>query len=231
MQYKSIKIRGESGMLDIGEFIRPSKELIDGIRGLSTPTVLESLKGKFNMNSEIKPFWAGAKLAGAALTVRCHVGDNLTLHKAIELSQPGDVIVVDAGGYKETGGMWGEIMALAARKCGVEGVVIDGAARDIAILREMNFPIFARTSSPGSTAKKTFGSINRPISCGGVQVNPGDIIIGDDDGVVIIPQARAEEILQAGRERDQKEVKIKQMIAEGKSTVEIFGFGKVLDSL
>ncbi|MGE5607430.1 MAG: 4-carboxy-4-hydroxy-2-oxoadipate aldolase/oxaloacetate decarboxylase [Bacteroidota bacterium] len=217
--------------LDIGEFERPSRELIESIRKLSTPTVLESLKGKFNMDSEIKPFWPGAKLVGAALTVRCHVGDNLTLHKAIELIQPGDVIVVDAGGYKETGGMWGEIMTLAAKKRGIEGIVIDGAARDIPILREINFPIFARTSSPGSTAKKTFGSINRPITCGGILVNPGDFIIGDEDGVVVIPRARVEETIQSGEARDRKEDGIKQMIAEGKSTLEIYGFNKTLDNL
>lgn len=217
--------------LDIGEFVRPSRDLIDRLKGLSTPTVLESLKGKYNMNSEIKPFWPGVKLAGAALTVRCHVGDNLTLHKAIELLQPGDVIVVDAGGYKETGGMWGEIMTLAAKKRGIEGIVIDGAARDISILREMNFPIFARTSSPGSTAKKTFGSINRPITCGGILVNPGDLIIGDDDGVVVIPKDRIEETLKSGEARDRKEDGIKQMIEEGKSTIEIYGFDKTLDNL
>lgn len=217
--------------LDIGEFVRPSRDIIDRLKGLSTPTVLESLKGKYNMNSEIKPFWPGVKLAGVAMTVRCHVGDNLTLHKAIELLQPGDVIVVDAGGYKETGGMWGEIMTLAAKKRGIEGIVIDGAARDIPILREMNFPVFARTSSPGSTAKKTFGSINRPITCGGILVNPGDLIIGDEDGVVVIPRDRAEETLQSGEARDRKEDGIKQMIEEGKSTIEIYGFNKTLDNL
>lgn len=217
--------------LDIGEFVRPSRDLIERLKRMSTPTVLESLKGKYNMDSEIKPFWPGVKLAGPALTVRCHVGDNLTLHKAIELLQPGDVIVVDAGGYKETGGMWGEIMTLAAKKRGIEGIVIDGAARDIPILREMNFPIFARTSSPGSTAKKTFGSINRPITCGGILVNPGDLIIGDDDGVVVIPKDRVEETLKSGEARDQKEDGIKQMIEEGKSTIEIYGFDKILDNL
>jgi 4-hydroxy-4-methyl-2-oxoglutarate aldolase len=218
-------------MLDIGEMTRPHRELVAQLKELSTPTVLESLKGKFNLDSGIKSFWPGAKVAGAALTVRCHVGDNLTLHKAIEISQPGDLIVADAGGYTETGGMWGEIMALAARKRGVVGLIIDGAVRDVPILREMNFPVFARTSSPGATVKKTFGSINRPITCGGVVVNPGDLIIGDDDGVVVIPAARAAEVLRAGRERDQKEIRIKQLIEEGKSTVEIFGFKQTLDNL
>jgi 4-hydroxy-4-methyl-2-oxoglutarate aldolase len=217
--------------LDIGAFVRPSRELLEGINELSSPTVLESLKGKFNMHSEIKPFWPGVKLVGSALTVRCQVGDNLTLHKAIELLQPGDVIVADAGGYKETGGMWGEIMALAAQKRGGVGLVIDGAVRDIPILRQIGFPVFARTSSPGSTAKKTFGSIGRPITCGGVLVNPGDIIIGDEDGVVVIPASRAAEVLEAGRARDQKENQIKQWIEEGRSTVEIFGFQKLLDTL
>jgi 4-hydroxy-4-methyl-2-oxoglutarate aldolase len=218
-------------MLDIGEMTRPHRELVAQLKELSTPTVLESLKGKFNLDSGIKPFGPGAKVAGPALTVRCHVGDNLTLHKAIEISQPGDLIVADAGGYTETGGMWGEIMALAARKRGVVGLIIDGAVRDVPILRKMNFPVFARTSSPGVTVKKTFGSINRPITCGGVVVNPGDLIVGDDDGVVVIPAARVEEVLRAGRERDQKEIRIKQLIEEGKSTVEIFGFDQTLDNL
>ncbi len=182
--------------LDIGAFVRPSRELIEGINELSSPTVLESLKGKFNMHSEIKPFWPGVKLVGSALTVRCQVGDNLTLHKAVELLQPGDVIVADAGGYKETGGMWGEIMALAAQKRGGVGLVIDGAVRDIPILRQINFPVFARTASPGSTAKKTFGSIGRPITCGGVLVNPGDIIVGDESGVLVIPAEKAAEVLE-----------------------------------
>lgn len=218
--------------LDIGDFERPPKDLIAALRELSTPTVLECLKGgRFNVSSEIKPVWTGAKLLGAALTVRCRVGDNLTLHKAIELAKPGDVIVVDAGGYREAGGMWGEIMALAARKQGVEGVVIDGAVRDTPVLREMKFPAFACTSSPGSTTKRSFGAINRPITCGGVLVNPGDIIIADDDGVVVIPRAQAENVAQLGRARDEREVKIKQLIEEGKTTVEIFGFDKILETL
>jgi 4-hydroxy-4-methyl-2-oxoglutarate aldolase len=218
-------------MLDIGEFVRPSRGLVAEIGALSTPTVLESLKGKFNLDSGIKPFWPGAKVAGAALTVRCHVGDNLTLHKAIELSQPGDVIVADAGGYKETGGMWGEIMALAARKRGIAGLIIDGAVRDVPILRELGFPVFARTASPGTTVKKSFGSINRPITCGGILINPGDVILADADGVVAIPASRAAEVLKAGRERDQREIRIKQLIEEGKSTVEIYGFNQTLDNL
>ncbi|NLG78385.1 MAG: hypothetical protein GX492_00910 [Firmicutes bacterium] len=217
--------------LDIGDFQRPPRDLLAAIGELSTPTALECLKGHFNMSSEIKPLWTGAKVVGSALTVACRVGDNLTLHKAIELAEPGDVIVADAGGYREAGGMWGEIMALAARKRGVAGVVIDGAARDVPILRAMKFPIFARTSSPGATSKKSFGSINRPIVCGGVLVNPGDIVLGDDDGVVIIPRARAEEVLELGRRRDAWEEQIKQLIEDGKTTVEIFGFDKVLQDL
>ncbi len=217
--------------LQIADFERPPRELVAAIRSLSTPTALECLKGPFNMSSEIKPLWPGAKLAGAALTVACRVADNLTLHKAIELAKPGDVIVVDAGGYKEAGGMWGEIMALAARKRGVEGAVIDGAARDTAVLRAMGFPVFARTSSPGPTTKKTFGSINEPVVCGGVLVAPGDIILGDDDGVVVIPRARAADVVALGRARDEREAHIKQLIEQGKTTMEIFGFDKVLRDL
>lgn len=217
--------------LRVMDFERPPRELVAAIGTLSTATALECLKGRFNMSSEIKPLWAGAKVAGAALTVACPVGDNLTLHKAIELAKPGDVIVADAGGYKEAGGMWGEIMSLAARKRGVEGVVVDGAVRDVAALRAIEFPVFARASSPGPTSKKSFGSISEPVVCGGVLVAPGDIVLGDDDGVVVIPRARAEEVLALGREREEREARIRRLIEEGKTTVEIFGFGEVLQAL
>lgn len=217
--------------LDIGQVERPPRDLVAAVGRLSTPTIVESLKGRFNMSSEIKPLWQAARLAGVAITVRCHVGDNLTLHKAIELCAPGDVIVVDAGGYKEAGGMWGEIMALAARKRGIEGVVIDGAARDVAALRSLGFPVFARTSSPGPTTKRSFGCINRPITCGGVLVCPGDVVVGDEDGVVVIPRARAGEVLEMGRQREAREARVRELIEEGKTTVEIFGFDRVLEQL
>ena len=214
---------------DIDNFQRPSQELLSTLKELSTPTVCEILGKQSNMDSEIKALWPNIKLVGTAITVLCHVGDNLTLHKAIEISQAGDVLVVNAGGYKEAGGMWGEIMSLAAQKKGVEGLVIDGAVRDVKHIREMRFPVFSRAISPGSTTKKTFGQINKSITCGGIQINPGDFIIGDDDGVVVIPKEKVQEVIAKGIEREEKEKGVRKLIEQGKTTMEIFGFDKILE--
>lgn len=213
---------------DIDNFQRPPQELLLTLRKLSTPTVCEVLGKQSNMDSEIKALWSNIKLVGPATTVLCQVGDNLTLHKAIEVSQAGDVLVVNAGGYKEAGGMWGEIMTLAAQKKGIEGLVIDGAVRDVKSIREMRFPVFSRAISPGSTTKKTFGQINKSIICGGALINPGDIIIGDDDGVVIIPQEKLQVVITKGIEREEREEEVRKLIEQGKTTMEIFGFDKIL---
>jgi 4-hydroxy-4-methyl-2-oxoglutarate aldolase len=199
------------------------------LRELSSPTICEVLVTPSYMDSEIRPLWADIKLVGPAVTVLCHVGDNITLHKAIEVCQAGDVLVVNAGGYKEAGGMWGEIMTLAAQKKGVQGLVIDGAVRDVRAIRKLRFPIFARAVSPGRTVKKTFGQINGSIVCGGVPVNPGDIIFGDDDGVVVVPRSRLEEVIEKGEQRQARENEIKRMLDQGKTTMEIFGFDKIPD--
>jgi 4-hydroxy-4-methyl-2-oxoglutarate aldolase len=214
---------------DIEGFERPPEELLLIIRGLSTPTVCEILGKQSNMDSDIKALWPDIKLVGPATTVLCQVSDNLTLHKAIEVSQAGDVLVVNAGGYKEAGGMWGEIMALAARKKGIEGLVIDGAVRDVKHIREMRFPVFSRAISPGSTTKKTFGQINKSIICGGVLINPGDIIMGDDDGVVVIPREKLQVVITKGVEREEREKEVKKLIEQGRTTMEIFGFDKILE--
>ena len=157
----------------------------------------------------------------------CHVGDNLTLHKALALANPGDVLVVNAGGYKECA-MWGEIMSLAAQKKGIEGLVVDGAVRDLVGIAGMKFPVFARALSPSGTTKETLSSINKPIMCGGTLVNPGDIVVGDDDGVVVIPQQEMRTAVARSKERAKKEEEVRKLIQQGKSTLEIYGFDKVI---
>ena len=170
----------------IGEDIeRPSSELIDKLTSYGTPALSDGLN-KFNtMDAHIKPAAKGTRIAGPALTVRMRPGDNLMLHKAIGLAKEGDVIVVDTCGCENCSVM-GDLMASAAFKKGIGGFVIDGGIRDIAELQEKQFPVFARFVTPSVGDKDGPGEINLPISCGGVPVLPGDYIVADDNGVVVI---------------------------------------------
>lgn len=208
---------------------RPPETLVKKLGEHSTSTLCEAMGKSGNMAHEIKPICPGVTVVGSAVTVSCYVGDNLTLHKAIEVAKRGDVLVVDAKGYKEAGGMWGEIMTLSAKTKGIAGLVIDGAVRDVAAIRKLGFPVFARAISPGGTVKESFGTINKPIICGGVLVNPGDVIVGDDDGVVVVPKSSVEDVLKRAEERKKIEDQIKELILQGKTTMEIYGFDKVLE--
>ena len=212
----------------IAEVERPPEILIKSLEKHSTSTLGEVMDKTGYMTHEIKPIYPNISVAGPAITVSCHVGDNLTLHKALEVVQRGDIIVVDAKGYKDAGGMWGEIMTLAAKVKGVAALVIDGAVRDVAVIRKMAFPVFARAISPGGTVKETLGSINVPILCGGVSVNPGDIIVGDDDGVVVVRKEIAKEVIMKAEKRVEREEEVRKLILEGKTTTEIYGFDELL---
>lgn len=210
------------------EVEKPPEALVKKFQRHSVSTLCEVMGKRGFMTHEIKPIQPNMKVVGPVFTVFCHVGDNLMLHKALELAEKGDVLVVNAGGYKEAGGMWGEIMTLAAKARGVAGLVIDGAVRDIAAIRELGFPVFARAVSPGGTVKESLGFINKPVLCGGLIVNPGDIVVGDDDGVVVVPRNIAEDAADKAEAREKREEEVKKLIQQGKSTMEIYGFDKVL---
>lgn len=194
---------------------RPPRELVEPFMEFGTTNITDSL-GRFGaMEYNVKPLLPGTKIAGPAITVRSRPCDNLLIYKAIELSQPGDIIVI--GNYQyETNATWGDIISLMAQSSGVAGVVTDGLARDIAGIREVGLPVFARGLVPNSPMKDGPGDINVPISCGGVIVNPGDIIVGDDDGVVVVPKGMAEMIIQKTRDLLAKEEKTFQSIRSGK---------------
>jgi len=207
---------------------RPPRTLINKLQKHSTSTLSEVMGKSGHMIHEIKPIYPCGRVAGPAVTVLCPVGDNLTLHKSLEVAQKGDILVVEAKGYKEAGGMWGEIMTLAAKTKGIKALIINGAVRDVAAIRKIGFPVFARAVSPGGTVKKTFGLINNPIICGGVLVNPGDIVVADEDGVVVVPRQDAREVLKKAEEREKREEEIKKLVLQGKTTMEIYGFDKLL---
>jgi RraA family protein len=163
----------------------------------------------------LKPFHRGGTMAGTALTVRVAAGDNLFIHQALELIRPGDVIVVDGDGDVSRA-LVGEIMATIAAHRGAAGFVIDGALRDAGVLAKGDFPCFARAAIHRGPYKNGPGAINVPVSIGGMVVTPGDIVVGDDDGVVAFPQAIAADLLQKVRAQEAREAEILTSIREGR---------------
>jgi 4-hydroxy-4-methyl-2-oxoglutarate aldolase len=195
---------------------------------LPTGNICDANGKSGNMDAAIKPIDPRLKMVGPAYTVRCHPGDNLAIHRGIYEAPAGAVLVVDARGYCQ-GGHFGEIMALACQKKGIAGLVIDGTCRDGEEIKEMGFPVFCRGLNPGGTVKETIGVTNGVIQCGGLTINPGDIIIGDSDGVVAVKKEMASVVLKKAQAIAEKEKEVKMLLCQGKTTVEIFGFDKVLN--
>jgi RraA family protein len=193
-----------------------SLALIEAFKSTATAIISDNLN-RLPGAVGIRPFYKGDTMAGTALTVRTAPGDNLTIHQALELVRPGDVLVVDGGGYVDRA-LIGEIMAEIARVRGACGMVIDGAVRDSRVLVASPFPVFARAAMHRGPYKNGPGYINVPISVGGMVVSPGDIVVGDDDGVVAFPQAIAADLLDAVRKQEAKESDILESIRAGTYT-------------
>ena len=174
------------------------------------------------MSAALRPVSEGAAFVGAALTVKTFAGDNLALHHAVARVQPGDVLVVDAGGYIDVA-VWGGILQSAAEKRGVVGVVIDGAVRDVAELRSGTAPVYCRGVTPSGPHKGWGGEINGPVQCGGCLVMPGDLVCGDDDGVAVAPRPLLKDLLRGCIARMDAERRILDAVAGGANTVELLG--------
>lgn len=194
---------------------RPPRALVAAVAEMVTPHLSDNMSRLQGAAAGIRPMHGGgAKLAGPAFTVRVPAGDNLMVHKAIDIAAPGDVIVVDAAGVLEQA-IIGDIMTSHAARRGVAGFVIDGAIRDAAELAARPFPVYARGVTHRGPYKNGPGEINVPVSIGGMVVRPGDIVVGDGDGVVAVPQADAEAVLAAAREQKKKEDASLAAIAAG----------------
>ena len=168
--------------------------LIERFRGLASSNVADAM-GRFNfMDAGIRSRSA-LPLCGLAVTVNARPADNLMIHKALQVATPGDVVVVNTGG-NTTSAVFGELMCHTATAARLGGIVVDGAIRDVEGITRLGFPAYSRTVSPGSCDKDGPGEINVPISCGGTVVHPGDIIVGDADGVAVVPRADAEVVLE-----------------------------------
>lgn len=195
-------------------FPRPDPALLKRLEPFGSPALSDGME-KFNtMDPGIKPVDPNCRILGPAVTLRLRPGDNLMLHKSLGLVRQGDVLVVDTCGCT-TNSILGELLATAAFSAGLAGIVIDGGIRDIRELREKAFPVFARFVTPAVGDKDGPGEINYPICCGGVPVHPGDIIAGDENGVVVIPPADAEEIIGRASQKLAYEEKRMEAILQG----------------
>ncbi len=190
--------------------------------GIPTGNISDACGGRGVMDHEVLPLDRHMTLCGKARTVLCAPGDNLAIHRAVLSSEPGDVLVINCGGYSYAG-VFGEMLALNCRARGIKGVVIDGTCRDKNELIEMGFPVFARGTSPKGTTKSVVGAINESIFCGGVTVQAGDVIVGDCDGVIVIPKEEAETILIAARKKKQREDEMRPLLIGGASVAELLG--------
>lgn len=209
------------------DFIRPDQELIDAFKDITAATAHEAFGRRGAVDSAIKPIYPGLRVLGSAFTVKTPAGDNFTIHAALQLAKPGDVLVIDAGDYTKQGS-FGDVMATAALSLGIAGLVTNGGVRDAERIHKLGFPIFSRSISIKGTVKETFGEINQPIAFGGVTINPGDLIIGNDDGIVAIPRENIEDVLAPSRSRDEKEVKRRAQIQQGKTIWELHNFNALL---
>lgn len=197
-----------------------SREVLDGFAGLAASQVGDAMNREQIMAAAIKPIAEGTRICGQARTVNAMAGDNGIIHAAIPHLRPGEILVVNGMGVEDVA-VWGEVMTHAAQKQGIAGIVLDGAVRDVAEMRAMGFPVFCRAVVPRGPHKGFGGTIDGAIACAGVAVSPGDLVIGDDDGVAVVPLAQVRAVQAAAREAQKREGVWLEEIAKGKTTPEL----------
>jgi 4-hydroxy-4-methyl-2-oxoglutarate aldolase len=207
---------------------RADTAVVESLGRLGVATVHEA-QGRIGlMQPYMRPLWRGARIAGSAVTALCHPGDNWMIHVAVEVLRPGDVLIV-ACSSESTDGAFGELLATSLKAHGAKGVVLDMGCRDAHEIAEMRFPLWSRAISAKGTVKATIGSVNVPVVCAGVQVHPGDVVVADDDGVVIVRRADAKTVVKAGEEREKKEAASRARLEKGELGLDIYAMRKALE--
>jgi 4-hydroxy-4-methyl-2-oxoglutarate aldolase len=191
----------------------------------STATLHEAMGKQGNLPSAIKPISKGMKVFGSAYTVQTMPRDNKILHRAYASAKKGDVIIAHCSDYYEAG-YWGDLMSLGAKTQGIAGLVIDACIRDADDIEALSFPVFSRGICIKGTSSFEDGTLNMPIVIGGVLINPGDFIIGDRDGVVVVPKNLAEETVKKAKAREEREESIREQLRQGKTSMQIYGWEK-----
>jgi 4-hydroxy-4-methyl-2-oxoglutarate aldolase len=199
---------------------RADPEAIAALERLGVATVHEAQGRSGLMLPHMRPLWRGARIAGSAVTALCHPGDNWMIHVAVEMLKPGDILVA-ACSSENTDGAFGELLATSLKARGAKGIVLDMGCRDAAEITELRFPVWSRAISAKGTVKSSLGSVNVPVVCAGINVKPGDVVVADDDGVVVVERRRAGEIARLGEEREKKEAGSRARLQKGELGLDI----------
>jgi 4-hydroxy-4-methyl-2-oxoglutarate aldolase len=217
---------GQSGIA-VRNVTRADAASVAQLAKFGVATVHEAMGRVGLLDTYMRPIYPGAKTCGTAVTILAHPGDNWMLHVAAEMLQPGDVAVLGTSSAN-TDGMFGDLLATSFRARGAVGLVIDAGCRDTAELRGMEFPVWSNTVNAKGTVKATLGSVNTPIICAGALVHPGDVVVADDDGVVIVPKLHAARVAAAAAAREAKETGTRKRLAAGELGLDVYGMREPL---